>query len=91
VAKHQIVQPEPYDPLDYDNLARNIVGALMEQPLGSIPPKLQFAGAGVYALYYSGDIDWYAEVSRSDSPIYVGKAVPAGRRKGKTSASVRFG
>lgn len=88
MAEHQIVRPEPYDPLDYENLARSVVGALMERPLGPIPPKQQFAGAGVYAIYYAGDIDWYAAISRSDSPIYVGKAVPAGRRKGMTSARV---
>lgn len=85
MAKPQIIQVEPYDPLDYDNLAQNIVGTLMSRGLDALPPQPAFAGAGVYAIYYAGEIDWYAAISRSDRPIYVGKAVPGGRRKGATT------
>ena len=35
-----------------------------------------FYGAGVYALYYTGDFDCYAPVSNKEHPIYVGKADP---------------
>jgi len=30
--------PQQYDPLDYDNLAQNVVRALMEQPCQSLAP-----------------------------------------------------
>jgi hypothetical protein len=33
-------------------------------------------GAGVYALYYNGTFDAYAPLSRTEQPIYVGKAHP---------------
>jgi hypothetical protein len=46
-----------------------------------------FAGAGIYALYYTGDFAAYSKISERNRqgefgwPIYVGKAVPAGARK----------
>lgn len=30
--------PQQYDPLDYDNLAQNVVRALMEQPCQNLAP-----------------------------------------------------
>jgi hypothetical protein len=39
-------------------------------------------GVGVYALYYTGGLDYYRSIRRRDIPIYVGSAVPAGKRKG---------
>lgn len=48
----------------------------------------KFAGAGIYAIYYVGDFPAYASIAkqnvegRFESPIYVGKAVPKGSRKG---------
>jgi hypothetical protein len=54
-----------------------------------LPPAYKFIGAGVYAIYYEGSVAPYkALASRNranngnDVPIYVGKAVPAGARKG---------
>lgn len=73
--------PHPYDPLDYGNLARNVVRALIEQPCTGLPPAA-FEGVGVYALYYVGDLDCYRGKRGEDIPIYVGSAVPAGKRKG---------
>jgi len=48
--------PQAYDPLDYDNLARNVVRALMEQSCQNLPPA-PFEGVGVYALYCVGHFD----------------------------------
>nr|WP_240906801.1 Eco29kI family restriction endonuclease [Pseudomonas aeruginosa] len=54
-------------------------------PLGDLPV---FEGAGIYAIYYTGDFASYAQVSRLNVdgkfmlPIYVGKAVPPGARMG---------
>jgi len=75
---------EPYDPLDYENLARSVVDALLEGPEGPLPPPEGFEGSGVYAIYYSGDFEGYSGLVEAHprSPIYVGKAVPSGARKG---------
>lgn len=73
-----------YDPLDYENLARSVVTALLELPPTALPPTEKFSGSGVYALYYTGHLPFYSHISSSDlhRPIHVGKAVPTGTRKG---------
>ena len=78
---------DAYDPLNYENLARSVVTALLENPLHPLPPKERFAGAGVYAIYYSGPLDFYGPISSCECrvPIYVGKAIPEGGRKGVSS------
>jgi hypothetical protein len=81
--------PEPeqipaFNPLDYANLTKNVVDELMRQGPFTLPLERRFAGAGVYALFYVGDDPEYA-AERSEGathPIYVGKAVPRGARKG---------
>ncbi|MHC2115974.1 Eco29kI family restriction endonuclease [Stenotrophomonas geniculata] len=78
----------PFNPLDKKNLGASVAEALLTKevhPLGQLP---QFDGAGIYAIYYTGDFEAYAQVARLNSdgkfmlPIYVGKAVPAGARMG---------
>ena len=78
----------PYNPLDKENLANSIVGAILSQPLVRLSELGSFAGAGVYALYYAGDLDLYLSVSRTMDtkrpiPVYVGKAIPPGGRVGE--------
>ena len=75
---------EPYDPLDYGNLTVNLVRELMTRPAVSLPIPDRFAGPGVYALFYDGGYGPYASLRSPDAaqPIYVGKAVPRGGRKG---------
>ncbi len=75
---------KPYNPLDYRNLAQNVVRALLERTDSEIPPQEPFVGSGVYALYYTGPLPYYAFLASEDlgTPIYVGKAVPSGSRKG---------
>ena len=80
----------PFNPLDKNNLAESVVTALLEQvaiPLGDI--RLQtIGGAGIYVIYYAGDFPAYASLSIKspsqidNAPIYVGKAVPSGARRG---------
>ena len=77
---------EPYDPLDYANLARSVVGALLRADRMPLPPE-RFAGSGVYAIYYTGPLEYTDRYSLGEVPIYVGKAVPAGARKGSRSAN----
>lgn len=73
-----------YDPLDYANLAVSVVRTLLEQPMSPLPPEETFEGPGVYAIYYHGDFPAYAPLvaEPGSRPIYVGKAIPAGGRKG---------
>ena len=78
---------EPFNPLDKRHLGASVANALLESETYPLPPE-PFIGAGVYALYYLGDFPAYevlAEVNRNGQyacPIYVGKAVPDGARKG---------
>ena len=78
---------QAYDPLDYQNLARSIVNALLETKPTTLPPMETVGGSGVYALYYCGSLPFYASVASPEchTPIYVGKAVPSGARKGRTN------
>ncbi|MBZ0270291.1 Eco29kI family restriction endonuclease [bacterium] len=75
---------KPYNPLDYENLTINLVRELMERAPSALPLPGSFPGPGVYALFYQGHFEPYSTVRSDDStsPIYVGKAVPPGARKG---------
>lgn len=82
------LHPVPFNPLNRENLAASVAEALLEsdpKPLGDLAP---FFGVGIYAIYYTGDFPAYDWISRSNrdgqwlAPIYVGKAVPKGARKG---------
>ena len=75
---------KPYDPLDYGNLTINLVRELMGRKPVNLPLAERFDGPGVYALFYDGDFEPYATLRSADAihPIYVGKAVAPGARKG---------
>lgn len=79
---------EPYNPLAKTNLGESVAEALLRSPVHPLDKTAHLVGAGVYAIYYSGDFPAYRrikELNKSDSfeqPIYVGKAVPKGARKG---------
>lgn len=79
---------QPYNPLDKLHLGESIRDALLRRnvhPLGIVE---RFSGAGIYALYYAGNFSAYEALSAANRegqfrhPIYVGKAVPEGARKG---------
>lgn len=59
-------------------------------PVHELPLQEKFEGAGVYALYYTGAFPPYQAIKelnkhgRFTQPIYVGKAVPTGSRRGMT-------
>lgn len=86
---------KPYNPLEKENLGKSVADSLIKQkpvPLGSLE---RFSGAGVYAIYYIGDFDIYSKLgawnTRADDlnvPIYVGKAVSTGGRKGNVDPDV---
>ena len=78
----------PYNPLDKKNLGISVADAMLARPVSSLPLENRFMGAGVYAIYYVGDFPQYAPIAarnrdeRFEAPIYVGKAIPAGARRG---------
>ncbi len=85
---------EPYNPLGKQHLGESIADALLRSdpdPLGEIET---FNGAGIYAIYYAGDFGGYAPIAERnrdnqyEMPIYVGKAVPPGARKGNFGLGV---
>ena len=56
-------------------------------PVYKLPPATNFTGSGVYALYYTGNAPLYAGIADVNRvaynlPIYVGKAIPSGGRRG---------
>src|SRR5262245_47301136 len=79
---------QPYNPLDKVHLGESVVRALLVRPVAALPPAESFIGAGIYALYYVGDFPAYRKIAEQNGndawslPIYVGKAVPAGARRG---------
>jgi len=82
----------PYNPLARQNLGKSVADALLERSLGPLPPHERFIAAGIYTIYYHGSFKPYAplvEKNRAaakqglpEAPIYIGRAVPAGARKG---------
>jgi len=81
-------QEGPYNPLDKLNLGESVADALLRVPVRPLSDTADLAGAGVYAIYYSGSFKPYRPLKllniggRFARPIYVGKAVPKGARKG---------
>ena len=83
---------EPYNPLAKENLGKSVADALLERCIGPLPPGEKFIAAGIYAIYYDGRFKAYAGLLEKNRtarkrgsaqiPIYIGKAVPAGARKG---------
>jgi hypothetical protein len=82
------MEPEPiFNPLAKRNLGKSVVEALLESAEMPLKDVTSFAGAGIYAIYYRGDFPEYrplSAINKSEGviPIYVGKAIPKGGRKG---------
>lgn len=79
---------ETYNPLAKKNLGVSVADALLEQATVQLPLEEPFVGAGIYAIYYVGDFPLYEQVARCNRkgrfswPLYIGKAVPQGARRG---------
>ena len=58
----------------------------MEYPAEALLPSEDFDGAGVYTLHYIGVFLAYANLGEN-TPIYVGKADPPGRRQGRRASN----
>lgn len=87
----------PYNPLDKLNLARSIETELLGRPAEPLNGLGQISGAGVYVIYYTGKFPAYAPITAENAkgafkcPIYVGKAIPKGGRKGGLSKDASSG
>jgi hypothetical protein len=97
MAKMETPRLVPYNPLDKRNLGESITDAMLETSPSPLPPTTPFIGAGIYALYYSGSFPAYVKLAEKNRngellcPIYIGKAVPSGARKGGLGVDVDHG
>ncbi|WP_375312848.1 Eco29kI family restriction endonuclease [Bradyrhizobium sp. A5] len=66
-----------FDPADPKAIGRMVSIALLAQEMVSLREVKRAYGSGVYAIYYRGDHPLYAAISKTETPIYVGKADPA--------------
>jgi hypothetical protein len=76
-----------FNPLDKKNLGKSVVDALLESKECDLASVENFDGAGIYAVYYRGNFASYSVLAALNKkggkyPIYVGKAIPKGGRKG---------
>ena len=88
---------ETFNPLDKKNLGISVADALLEKKAVPLPPRESFNGAGIYAIYYTGDFPAYKKIAERNrgekfaAPIYVGKAIPPGGRKGTLEPNAKAG
>lgn len=79
---------EPYNPLDKLNLAKSIEIELLSEKVEPLGSSEHVIGSGIYAIYYTGNFKPYVPIAEANAndgftqPIYVGKAIPKGGRKG---------
>ena len=74
----------------FKSVVKEAVEFLTQTPVHFLPPATDFAGVGVYVLYYLGSFDHYSHIAYQNQqdcrqPIYIGKAVPAGWRTARTA------
>lgn len=87
----------PYNPLDKLNIARSIEAEILDRDPISLSAVGAILGAGVYVIYYTGGFPAYAPIAAGNSgglfqkPIYIGKAIPKGGRKGGLTADASKG
>lgn len=83
-----VMDMTPYNPLDKMNLGVSVAEAMLKNPVHPLGGLESFNGAGIYAIYYTGDFEAYRTLAaknadgKFDAPIYVGKAVSPGARRG---------
>ncbi|MEJ0038638.1 MAG: Eco29kI family restriction endonuclease [Gammaproteobacteria bacterium] len=68
---------DTFDPADPKVVGRIVSLALLAQPRLPLAEVTEAYGSGVYAIYYEGPHPFYAAISGTETPIYVGKADPA--------------
>jgi hypothetical protein len=76
-----------YNPLDKLNLGKSVAEALLDKESDALGEIEAFNGAGIYAIYYRGPFKPYKRLAARNAegsqwPVYIGKAIPSGGRKG---------
>ena len=71
-----------YDPFTYETLMAGTVLKFEQQPLYPLAGDINIEGPGIYCLIYTGEFGAYAGIADGNTPIYTGKAVPPGSRRG---------
>ena len=66
-----------FDPFEPKTVGRMVALAMLAQPLVVLSAVTDSYGSGIFAIYYVGDHPFYAAISGTETPIYVGKADPA--------------
>jgi hypothetical protein len=94
--KQKIMDEKIFNPLDKRNLGVSIAEAIFKKDVFPIKELPSFNGAGIYAIYYTGVFSLYAKISAKNKkdfiqPIYAGKAIPEGSRKGGLGLDVPVG
>lgn len=88
---------ETFNPLDKRNLGVSVADALLAKTPVALPPGESFNGAGIYVIYYTGGFPGYKKIAEKnrggkfEAPIYIGKAIPAGGRKGALEPNTKAG
>lgn len=89
-----MIQRHPFNPEDHifrspqlADLLKDAIRFFNGTPVYELPPPEKFIGSGIYAIYYTGQFEHYKAISGINRlaynlPIYVGKAIPTGGRKG---------
>lgn len=92
-----MVDADLYNPLSRENLGGSVADALLKKDVFPIGKIDKFEGAGLYAIYYDGPFKPYLSLSQKNSnnqwaaPIYVGKSIPPGARKGGVGLGAKAG
>jgi len=78
---------DEFDPLAVENVGVTLAVELLQQPTVDFPPTAPFKGAGVYALYYTGNNPAYAPLVTLDGggctyPVYIGRAQRESKNQG---------
>ena len=76
----------------FEEIIKDTIRFFNGTPVVDLPTSEQFFGTGVYAIYYIGQYELYAEIGKRNriefaQPIYVGKAVPRGWRQARVTNS----
>jgi hypothetical protein len=72
----------------FDEIINDTIRFFNGTPVIKLPPPIKFHGTGVYAIYFIGKSNLYANLALKNRiefsmPIYVGKAVPRGWRQAR--------
>lgn len=89
-----MTKSKAYNPLDKLNIAKSIEAEVLARPADPLSNVDHITGAGIYIIYYTGGFVPYHPVADANKngnlsvPIYVGKAIPKGGRKGGLGGDV---